>query len=65
MQNVDRTRIIFIGIISLAVIVLCGAFAIPFFIDLIRGEDSDEPTAGIVEGVETPGSGRPHTVSRS
>ncbi len=59
MQNVDRTRIIFIGIIGLAVVVLCGAFAIPFFIDLIGDEDSDEPTAAIVEGVETPATGRP------
>jgi ABC-type nitrate/sulfonate/bicarbonate transport system substrate-binding protein len=59
MQNMDRTRIIFIAIVGLAAIVVCGALTLTFVNNQLQ--DQEEPTPEeVVAGGETPvGEDRP------
>jgi ABC-type nitrate/sulfonate/bicarbonate transport system substrate-binding protein len=59
MQNMDRTRIIFIAIVGLAAIIVCGALTLTFVNNQLQ--DQEEPTPEeVVAGGETPvGEDRP------
>jgi len=52
MQNMDRTRIIFLVIISLALVVVCGFVAFSFIGD--RLESNDETPTAVVAAIGTP-----------
>ncbi|HUS94185.1 MAG TPA: ABC transporter substrate-binding protein [Patescibacteria group bacterium] len=56
MQNMDRTRIIFIAIISLALVVVCGVFATTFIGDQLESTDPT-PTIAAVAALDTPDVG--------
>ncbi len=53
MQNMDRTRIIFIAIISLALVVVCVVFAATFIGDRLESTDPT-PTIAAVAALDTP-----------
>ena len=56
MQNLDRTRILFIAIVGIAVLAICGVAAASLAGNLL-GDDGPEPTAEI--GEETDGRSTP------
>lgn len=57
MQNMDRTRIIFVAIIAVALLVVCGGFAFSLISDQL-GEGDETPTiVGASGDVETPDTG--------
>lgn len=59
MQNMDRTRIIFIAIVGLAAIIVCGGLTITFISGQLEGQDESTPEE-VVAGVDTPiGEERP------
>ncbi|MDX1616362.1 MAG: ABC transporter substrate-binding protein [Candidatus Promineifilaceae bacterium] len=47
MQNMDRTRLIFVAIVGLALVVVCGALVIPFIVD--QASDGDETPTAVAE----------------
>ena len=53
MQNMDRTRIIFIAIIGLAVVIICGAVTIGFVNSRLGGSD-EEIVTGVAVVSDTP-----------
>ncbi|GAB4144589.1 MAG: hypothetical protein Fur0021_01280 [Candidatus Promineifilaceae bacterium] len=52
MQNLDRTRLVFIGIVGLALLVICGAAAYNIVRNLTAPEPT--PTPGAVANINTP-----------
>lgn len=62
MQNMDRTRIIFIAIVGLAVVIVCGALTFTFVNSRFDGEEEAPPTEVIVSA-ETPVDEEPATPS--
>lgn len=59
MQNMDRTRIIFIAIVGLAAIIVCGGLTITFISGQLEGQDESTPEE-VVAAVDTPiGEERP------
>jgi ABC-type amino acid transport substrate-binding protein len=57
MQNMDRTRLIFIAIIGVAVLVICGAVGFSL-ISNIAGQEGDEPTP-VAVNTTAPGAPTP------
>lgn len=53
MQNMDRTRIIFIAIVGLAAIIVCGGLTFTFISNQLEGQDEPTPEE-VVAGVDTP-----------
>lgn len=53
MQNMDRTRIIFIAIVGLAAIIVCGGLTITFVSNQLEGPDEPTPEEAVAS-VDTP-----------
>lgn len=53
MQNMDRTRIIFIAIVGLAAIIVCGGLTFTFISNQLEGQDEPTPEE-VVAGMDTP-----------
>ena len=58
MQNMDRTRIIFVVIVGLAALVICGAVTIGFINSRLEG-NADETATEVAAAVETPSEDKP------
>ncbi|MFZ0545137.1 MAG: ABC transporter substrate-binding protein [Candidatus Promineifilaceae bacterium] len=58
MQNMDRTRIIFIVIIGVAVLIICGAVAFSAASSLLGNNDNDQSTA-VAVSTTAPGAPTP------
>jgi ABC-type nitrate/sulfonate/bicarbonate transport system substrate-binding protein len=59
MQNMDRTRIIFIAIVGLAAIVVCGALTLTFVNNQLQDQEEPTPEEVVAEGETPVGEDRP------
>ncbi len=57
MQNMDRTRIIFVAIVGVAVLVICGAVTFGFISS--RLNEAEETPTQVVAGADTPSTEKP------